>query len=121
MRHHNEVLMQKQKQMAAPAAAVPSVDTAAESTATTVAASALAGTNVAAALDAAATTTPNQSADMSKEQNPRQTTMVNVGWDEQHIDVMAENRRSNIIIKGIQERSRLDDQMEVEEMLDYML
>ena len=40
-----------------------------------------------------------------------------MGWEEHSIDVMAESRRSNIIIKGIPESSMMGDQREVEEIL----
>ena len=45
---------------------------------------------------------------------------ANVGWEEHNIDVMAEKRRSNIIIKGIPESSMMGDRREVEEILKDM-
>ena len=120
MKHLNEVGTQNQGQVAAPALAadartdVQPVDTAAERAATTTAASA--GTNVAPASSVAAVVAP---ADDVVADEPRQATTA-VGWDEHNIDVMAENRWSNIIIKGIPEGSRVDDRMEVEEMLGFL-
>ena len=140
MRHLNEVVNQTSRQVAAPATVTGANDTTTPPTtaeSTVVAASAAAETNVVTATAAAAATTaaaaaaaaasasdqaaasavtnvaaatPDQAADAT----------VNVGWEEHIIDIMAENRKSNIIIKGILEISREDDQMEVEEMLDYL-
>ena len=117
MKHLNEVVTQNHRQVAAPALATDAhddgqaVDTSAERAAT-----ASAGTNVAAASGAAVV---GPAADDVVAEEPRQASTT-VGWDEHNIDVMAENRRSNIIIKGIPEGSRVDDRMEVEEMLGFL-
>ena len=46
--------------------------------------------------------------------------VANTNGDEPNRDVFAENRKKNIIIKGLTDRSNYDDRREVEELLEFM-